>query len=212
MRIRTLIADDQGVILEGLRHLLEDAGCEVVGTAENGRELVRLAEALRPNLVVLGVSMPVLNGVEAARQIRRRDTKVRLLFLSIHSDAVYVRQAFGAGANGYLLTRSPVSEIAPAIREIMLGGYYITPLVTKETITQLLSGPGGGNFGSNLTPRQREVLQLVAEGKTAKEAAAILNVSVKTIEFHKTNIMRALGLRGIADLTRYAMAHKMVEA
>ena len=212
MKIRALLADDHGVVLEGLRHILENAGCDVVGTAEDGREIVRLAEALRPDLVVLDITMPVLNGVEAARQIRRGSSKIRLLFLSMHSDAVYVREAFRAGGNGYLLKRSAVSELAPAIREVMQGRYYVTPMVTKQTIAQLLAGPGGGNFGSDLTPRQREVLQLVAEGKTAKEAAAILSVSQKTIEFHKNGIMDALGLRSIAELTRYAMSHKIVDS
>jgi DNA-binding NarL/FixJ family response regulator len=211
MKIRALIADDHGVVLEGLRHILEDAGCDVVGAAEDGREAVRLAETLHPDLLVLDISMPGLNGIEAARQIRRADPHVRLLFLSMHSDAVYVREAFRAGGNGYLLKRSAVSELAPAIREVMQGRYYVTPLVTKQTIAHLLGGPGGGNFGRDLTPRQREVLQLVAEGKTAKEAAAILNLSVKTIEFHKNSIMDSLGLRTIAELTRYAMGHKMVD-
>jgi len=210
MKTRVLVADDHSVVLEGLRNIIEAAGCETVGTAEDGRELVRLVTELKPDLVVLDISMPVLNGVEAARQIRMFDSAVKLLFLSMHSDPVYVREAFRAGANGYLLKRTAVSELRNAITAIMEGRVYVSPQVTNKNVDELLAAPAAGSFGSDLTARQRQVLQLVAEGKTAKEIAATLNISTKTVEFHKTSIMDALGMRTIAQLTRYALDHKIV--
>ena len=210
MKTRILVADDHSVVLEGLRRILELAGCELVGTAEDGRMLVQLADTLKPDLIVLDISMPELNGIEAARQIRKQYPKMPLIFLSMHSDAVYVREAFRAGGSGYLLKKTAVSELAIAVREVIAGRHYLTPLVTKQTITELLASPGGSNFGSDLTRRQREVLQLVAEGKTAKEIANTLNISVKTVEFHKTSIMDSLGLRSIAELTRYAIEHGII--
>ncbi|MBV8818313.1 MAG: response regulator transcription factor [Acidobacteriaceae bacterium] len=133
-----------------------------------------------------------------------------MLFLSMHSDPVYVREAFRAGANGYLLKRTAVSELRNAITAIMEGRVYVSPQVTNKNVDELLAAPAAGSFGSDLTARQRQVLQLVAEGKTAKEIAATLNISTKTVEFHKTSIMDALGMRTIAQLTRYALDHKIV--
>lgn len=208
--MRALIADDHSIVLEGLRQILERAGCELLGAAEDGRELVRLSQTVKPDLIVLDISMPVLNGVEAARQIRKEDPHVRLVFLSMHSDAVYVREAFRAGGNAYLLKRTAVSELGNAVHEVMQGREYISPMVTTQTMAELLANGGAGTFGSELTKRQREVLQLIAEGKTAKETAALLKVSVKTIEFHKTCIMEALGLHTIAELTKYALDHKII--
>jgi DNA-binding NarL/FixJ family response regulator len=212
MKIRILVADDHSVVLEGVRHILDQDGYELAGTAEDGRELVRAAEEIKPDLIVLDISMPILNGIEAARQIKKQNPRIKMIFLSMHADAIYVREAFRAGANGYVLKRTAVSELGPAVREVMEGRSYITPMVTKETMAELLAAPGAGSFGSELTKRQREVLQLVAEGKTAKEIANSLNVSVKTVEFHKSSIMDALGVRTIAELTRYAIDNKIIES
>jgi len=206
------VADDHSVVLEGLRKILEQEGCELIGSVEDGRALVQLALELKPDLIVLDISMPVLNGIEAARQIRKDLPRVPLIFLSMHSDTVYVREAFRSGGTGYLLKTTAVSELGPAIREVMSGRHYLTPLVTKQTLAELMGTSGGRTFGSDLTRRQREVLQLVAEGKTAKEIANALNISIKTVEFHKSGIMDVLGIRTIAELTRYAMGQGIVGA
>ncbi len=210
MKPRVIIADDHSVVLEGLRHILEAAGCEVVALAEDGHAVVKAADEMRPHVVLLDITMPGLNGIEAARQIRKNDAHVKLIFLTMHADAVYVREAFRRGANAYLLKRTAVSELKRAITEVMAGRYYISPLVTQQTVTELLSAPDFGAFGKELTSRQREVLQLIAEGKTAKEIGVTLGISIKTVEFHKHAIMDSLGLRTIAELSRYAMEHKIV--
>jgi DNA-binding NarL/FixJ family response regulator len=210
MKTRVVIADDHSVVLEGLRHILEEAGCEVIGTADEGHAVVQSAYELKPHIVALDITMPGLNGVEAARQIRKNDPYVKLVFVTMHPDAVYVREAFRAGANAYLLKRTAVSELKKAIHEVMEGRYYITPLVSQQSMTELLTAPDFGAFGKELTPRQREVLQLVAEGKTAKEIGGMLSISIKTAEFHKRAVMDSLGLHTIAELTRYAMEHKIV--
>jgi DNA-binding NarL/FixJ family response regulator len=210
MKIRVIIADDHSVVLEGLRHILEETGCEVVGTADEGHAVVQLACELKPHIVTLDITMPGLNGVEAARQIRKNDPHVKLIFVTMHPDAVYVREAFRAGANAYLLKRTVVSEVKRAIGEVMEGRYYITPLVAQQSMTELFAAPDFGAFGKELTPRQREVLQLVAEGRTAKEIGSMLSISIKTVEFHKRAIMDSLGLHTIAELSRYAMEHKIV--
>ncbi len=210
MKIRVIIADDHSIVLEGLRHILEEAGCEVIGRAEDGHALVRCAEELKPQIVVLDITMPGLNGVEAARQIRKLDLHVKLIFVTMHPDAVYVREAFHAGANAYLLKTTAVSELKQAIADVMDGRYYISPLVAQQNMTDLLAAPDFRAFGKELTPRQREVLQLVAEGRTAKEVGSMLGISIKTVEFHKRAIMDSLGLHTIAEISRYAMEHKIV--
>ncbi|MDQ2840714.1 MAG: response regulator transcription factor [Acidobacteriota bacterium] len=210
MNTRIIIADDHALILEGLRRIVEDC-CELVTTATDGQMLVRVAAELKPELILLDISMPVLNGIEADRQILAADPKIRLIFLSMHADLDYVREAFRIGAAGYVLKRAAVSELNAAIREVMAGGHYLSPLITKETVSFLLKESTlPGLFGRELTQRQREVLQLVAEGKAAKEISATLGISTKTVEFHKTSIMDTLGLRTIAELTRYAISQGIV--
>ncbi len=208
---RILLADDHGLILEGLRSLLEN-DFEVIGVAINGRDLVAEAERLRPDAVLLDVSMPVLNGMEAARQIKSRDPHVKILFITQKSDREYVQAALRMGASGYILKQAAVSEVGPALREILAGRYYVTPVLRKAVPDAVYDPTRNPSelFGQTLTPRQREVLQLVAEGKSNKETAAILNVSVKTIDFHKAAIMQELGLRSTAELTRYAIEHGIV--
>lgn len=210
MKPRLLMADDHRLVLEGLKSLLESE-FELVGVVEDGRALLEASARTRPDVILLDMAMPLLNGLEAARLLRERHPDIKLIFVTMQADRTYVREAFRAGASGYVLKRSAVSELVTAIHEVLQGRYYVTPLVAST-----LPGPPldlrdnpGERFGG-LTGRQREVLQLLAEGKTVKEMATLLGVSPKTIEFHKANIMQELGLRTTAELTRYAVDHGLV--
>ena len=200
-----LMADDHSLILAGLRKLVE-ADCDVVGTVEDGRALVQAAQELRPDLILLDISMPLLNGLEAARQLRTLVPDSKIIFLTMHASPAYATEAFQAGASGYLLKHSAAEELSQAIKSVLQGRHYLTPLLTKEVMDSVLS-PSTGERGTAtaLTARQREVLQLVAEGKGTKEIATILRLSVKTVEFHKARLMQQLDLHTIADLTKYAI-------
>jgi DNA-binding NarL/FixJ family response regulator len=205
---RVLLADDHGLIVEGLRSLLSK-DFEIAGVAMNGRDLVADVERLKPDAVLLDVSMPVLNGMEAARQIKARNPQVKIVFVTQKADRAYVQSALRLGASGYIIKQAATGEIETALWEILSGRYYVTPSL-RTGIPEALYDPTRNPselFGHSLTPRQREVLQLVAEGKSNKEIAAILNVSVKTIDFHKAAIMEELGLHSTAELTRYALEH-----
>ncbi len=206
-RPRVLLADDHTMILAGLRSLLE-SDFDLVGTAEDGRALLDAAVQLKPDVIMMDISMPLLNGIEAARQLKKTVPQSRIIFLTMHADVGYVKEAFKAGASGYLIKRSAATELVTAINEVMKGRTYVTPLVTKDMMDSFLEPSSSPEkLQSRLTPRQREVLQLVAEGHSNKEIASILNVSAKTVEFHKYNLMQALGIRTTAELTQYAMRH-----
>lgn len=208
---RILLGDDHGLILEGLRHVLEK-DFEVVGVALNGRELVSEAEHLRPDAILLDVSMPILNGMEAGRQIKTRNSQVKLIFVTQRSDRDYVQAALRMGASGYILKQGAAAEVRSALKEVLAGRYYVSPALRKGIPDALYDPTKNPSelFGNALTPRQREVLQLVAEGKSNKEIAGILNVSVKTIDFHKAAIMETLGLHSTAELTRFALQRGIV--
>lgn len=209
-RARVLIADDHTILAEGLRGLLEPQ-FEVVGIAEDGRSLLAAAQELHPDVVVLDISMPLLNGIEAARQLRKHHPGVHIVFLTMHPDVALIKEAFRTGARAYVLKRAASSELVTAIREVLRGRAYLTPLVTKDTLDSLLAEAARPERSlAPLTARQREVLQLLAEGRSVKEIAAILNVATKTVEFHKYSIMDQLGLRTIAELTQYAIKHRIV--
>jgi len=211
-RPRVLLGDDHTIVLEGLRRIL-DPYCEIVGTAEDGRALVAAARELKPDVIVADISMPLLNGIEAARQIQKAGNSAKILILTMHPDATYATEAFRAGASGYVLKSSAASELVTAIQEVLKGRVYVTPLVAKDVLHTLLLAPTQPDTkGHDLTARQREVLQLVAEGKAAKEIAGILNVSPRTVEFHKYRIMEQLGLHTTAELTQYAIRHGIVSA
>jgi DNA-binding NarL/FixJ family response regulator len=210
---RVLMADDHSLILAGLRSLVE-ADCEVVGTVEDGRALVEAAQALRPDVILLDISMPLLNGLEAARQLRTLVPDSKLIFLTMHASPTYATEAFQIGASGYLLKRSAASELGLAIKSVLQGQQYLTPALTKDVLDSVLkpsTGERGEAVSTALTARQREVLQLVAEGHGTKEIATILNVSVKTVEFHKSRIMQQLDLHNIADLTKYAITQGITD-
>ena len=211
-RIRVMLGDDHRMFSEGLTRLLEPQ-FDVVGIFDNGRDLIAGIQSLRPDVVLLDISMPTLNGIEAARRIQKMPQPPPIIFLTMHDDATYVRAAFQAGASGYVLKKSAAIEVITAVREAMRGRKYISPLVDSEivkTVMKTMVHPE--RLKPELTSRQREILQLLAEGKSAKEISAILNISSRTVEFHKYRIMMATGVRTIAELTRYAVAHGIVSA
>lgn len=210
-RPRLLMADDHTLVLEGIRKLLENE-FELVGTVEDGRALLRAAIELRPDVILLDISMPLLNGIEACRQLVKSMPKVRVIFLTMHADVVYVEEAFRAGGMGYLLKRSAASELSSAINVVMRGGRYVTPMIDwKESTVSVRRKEANKNTSDRLSPRQREVLQLVAEGRANKEIAALLHVSEKTVDFHKSSIKRELMLDSTAELTQFAIRHRIIE-
>jgi DNA-binding NarL/FixJ family response regulator len=211
MKPRLLMADDHTLVLEGIRKLLEN-DFELVGAVEDGRALLHAAEQLRPDVILLDISMPLLNGIEACRQLAKSMPKIPVIFLTMHTDAAYVEEALRAGGAGYLLKRSAASELTSAINAVMHGKKYVTPLVDwKEPATSARRKDADKTASERLSPRQREVLQLVAEGRANKEIAALLNVSEKTVDFHKSCIKRELMLNSTAELTQFAIKHRIID-
>ena len=208
-RPRVLLADDHTLVVEGFRKLLEPE-FDVVGAVEDGRTLLDVAPRLQPDVILLDISMPLLNGIDAARQLKKIVPHAKFIFVTMHADAAYVTEAFRAGGSGYLLKRSAATELIVAVREVLQGRFYVTPLVAKELVEPLTAMSRRKGASPTLTLRQREVLQLIAEGRSNKEAAAILRVSVKAVEFHKSAIARRLGIRTTAELTKYAIEHGLV--
>ena len=207
---RVLLADDHKIVLEGLRSLLQSE-FEIVGEVEDGRTLVSEAERLRPDLVVADISMPNLNGIDAARRIKKIDKRIRIVFLTMHADVTYAAGAFEAGASGFVLKHSAPQELVLAMREAMKGQTYVTPMIAGDLIGAFQSGaPLKGELKAALSPRQREVLQLIAEGKSIKEIAAILRISTRTAEFHKYRIMEQLNIKTSAELVQYAVKHGII--
>jgi DNA-binding NarL/FixJ family response regulator len=210
VRPRLLLADDHTLLLEGIRLMLEPE-FELAGTVEDGQALLAAAQTLKPDVILLDISMPVLNGIDAARRLRKSVPSAKLIFLTMHADADYVTAAFRAGASGYLLKRAAASELLTAIREVLKGRRYVSPLVAPNALELLIvATKPESRLSDDLTPRRRQVLQLVAEGRSRKEIAELLNISVKTVEFHKAVLMRELNLRTSADFTLYAIEHGMV--
>jgi DNA-binding NarL/FixJ family response regulator len=205
---RILLADDHTLLLGALEKLLSE-DCDVVGQASDGRALVAAAEELKPDVIVLDISMPILNGVEAARQIKQKLRNVKLVFLTMNEDADLAAEAFRAGASAYLLKRSAASELPLAIREVMQGRSYVTPLMTEGLVESLLQ-PEHRTPAHELTPRQREVLQLLAEGRSMKEVASVLNLTPRTVAFHKYRMMDELKVKSTAELVQYAVKHHIV--
>lgn len=216
MRPRILIADDHLLVAEGIQKLLE-SDAEVAGIFADGRALVRAITETQPDLIIVDISLPLLNGLDAARQIKQLDPKIKMLMLTMHADQAFVVEAFRVGVAGYVLKQSLSNELQHAVREVLKGNTYISPSVAQGLVehmnrpAQIQDGEAGGKgFDHALSPRQREVLQLVAEGRSTKEIAAILNVSTKTVEFHRTRIMKELGLKTRPELTKYAIANGII--
>ncbi len=206
---RILLADDHTFVLEGYRRILEEH-YELVGTTGDGRALLAAAKTAQPDIVVLDISMPLLNGIDAAAQLKKICPTVKIIIVTMHADTEYVRSAFEAGASAYVLKGSAVDELELAIRAVLGGHSYITPLITKELVDVYLSTTSEKPKG--LTLRQREVLQFLAEGRTAKEIANLLHITSRTVEFHKGQILDTLKLKTTADLIKYALTHGIVNA
>jgi DNA-binding NarL/FixJ family response regulator len=202
---RVLLADDHTIVAEGLRSLLEDE-FEFVGAVSDGRALLEAARNLSPDVIVADISMPLLNGLDAARQLKRDGVTAKIVFLTMHAEAQLAAEAFRAGASGYLLKSSAGEELITAIHEVIKGRAYVTPLITRDVLSFLMdTGRQPEQPADKLTPRQREVLQLIAEGRTMKEVASILNISARTVESHKYEMMEALGIQTNAELVQYAI-------
>lgn len=206
--IRVLLAEDHELVRQGLRVMLENAGdYAVVGEATDGREAVRLAQSCAPDLAIMDVGMPNLNGIEAARQIRAVSPGTRVLMLSMHSDVQYVREALRAGARGYVLKGAAFKELLAAIEQVLAGRVYLSAALPKAALDNLLrpSHQAPPSTLECLTARERQVLQLIAEGNSGPEIAKSLEVSARTVESHRERIMAKLDLHSIADLTRFAI-------
>jgi two-component system, NarL family, response regulator NreC len=210
MPLEILLADDHQVVRQGLRALLEREGFAVVAEAADGHDAVQRASELRPSVAILDLTMPMLNGLDAAKQIARLSPSTRTVLLTVQAGEEYILGALQAGVRGYVLKTQAASDLVLAIREVVGGGLYLSPRISGTVVeayrhkSELPPDP--------LTPRQRQVLQLVAEGKTTKEIAAVLGVSIKTAESHRNRIMRKLGIHETANLVRYAIRRGLIEA
>jgi len=208
-RKRVLLADDHTLLLDAFAKLIEPE-CDVVGKVADGRALMAAAEKLKPDVVVLDIAMPLLNGLDAGRQLKKALPNVKLIFLTMNQDPAIATEAFRAGASGYLLKTSAGSELIKAIEEVTSGRFYVTPLITQDLVEELMLGPNERNRPADLTPRQREVLQLLAEGHSMKEAARILKVAPRTIAYHKYRMMEQFRLKSNAELIQFAIRHVVV--
>jgi len=206
---RVLLADDHRLLLEAFHKLLEPA-VTVVGAVADGHALLEAASRLKPDIIVLDIGMPLLNGFEAGRQIKQKMPQVKLIFLTVNEDPDFVTEAFQAGASAYLLKKSIGAELFQAIQQVMNGQTYITPLLENQMVESFVQGPKRKKTSERLTPRQREVLQLLGEGHSMKQAAAILNVTQRTIAFHKYRMMEELRLKTNADLIQLALKENLV--
>ena len=212
--ITVLLAEDHQIVREGLRALLKlEPDIQVVAEADNGRDAVKLTASLNPDVVVMDIAMPLLNGLEAARQILSAAPTTRLLILSAHSDDAYVERVMELGAAGYLVKQTAAHILPTAIREIHRGKLFFSPTITKRLPNHQTKPTAAGKKNpANLTTREMEVLQLVAEGKANKESADVLHISIKTIEKHRQKVMEKLNIHDTASLTRYAIAHGIIES
>ncbi|MGA0266343.1 MAG: response regulator [Lysobacterales bacterium] len=206
---RIFLADDHTLLLEAFTNLLEPK-YEVVGTATDGREMLKQVKQLKPDVVVLDINMPNLNGFDAGEKLKKTLPDIKLLFLTVNEDPELVTEAFRIGANGYLLKNSASSELFQAIDAVMGGSNYVTPSIAKDMISSFIKNPTGSKVHGNLTLRQREVLQLLAEGKTMKEIASILSITPRTVAFHKYQMMEELDIKTNSELIQYAIKHGFV--
>ncbi|HEB89077.1 MAG TPA: response regulator transcription factor [Deltaproteobacteria bacterium] len=211
--ISIVVADDHGIVREGLRRLLEaEPDFEVRGEAADGREVLEQVEALKPDVVVLDITMPRLGGLETLERIRTEHAETRVVLLSVHGDPPFIKGAIALGADGYVLKNGRAAEIVTAIREVMKGGSYFSPAVAREIVEQLRAPQSDPDDPfSLLSSREREVLHRIADGLSAKEIAVDLSISTKTVEAHRTSLMRKLGVRKATELVRYALRHGLID-
>jgi RNA polymerase sigma factor (sigma-70 family) len=213
-KVRTLIADDHGIVRQGLKFVLQqEPDIEVVGEAEDGRESVQLAEKLTPDVVVMDIGMPQLNGIEATAQILRRSPASRVIILSMHEDEIYLLRALTAGVKAYLVKGSAFGDLPAAVRAVMSGKCFFSPSIAKmlaEEYTRQIQQKHLEDSYDLLTEREKEILQLLAEGKSNKEVATILNVSPYTVETHRNHFMQKLNLHNTAEIVLYAVRKKLI--
>jgi DNA-binding NarL/FixJ family response regulator len=208
---RLLLADDHAIVVEGLRRVLDQPDLEIAAVVADGRALVRAAEEIQPDIIIADITMPLLNGIDAVRQIRETNAGVKIIFLTMHPDVAFATEALAAGGSGYVLKSSAGDELLTAIQEVEKGRRYVTKSIAEAVELGLSARSNTWRSPlDQLTSRQREVLQLLAEGFPTKEIAAKLHVSPRTVEFHKYRIMDELGLRTTAELSRYAARHGIV--
>jgi len=210
-RPRVLLADDHRMVAEGLKGLLS-ADFDLVSVVEDGRALIEAAKQFHPDVIVADITMPHLNGLDALTLLKRDNPRVKVVFLTMHQEAAYARRALEAGAAGFVLKHSAPAELLTAIRAALEGKTYLTPVLAGEVIHSLQKGKEAtGDPAAGLTPRQREILQLLAEGRSAKEMAATLGISSRTVEFHKYQMMESLGIHNSAELIHFAIKRRIVE-
>jgi DNA-binding NarL/FixJ family response regulator len=211
--VRILLAEDHTLVRAGIRALLESLeGAEVVAEASDGREALRLAQVHHPDILLMDITMKGLNGLEATARLAKERSTTRVIMLSMHSDQLYVRQALQAGAAGYLLKGADVAELELALKAVMRGDTYLSPSVSKDLVGDLLTGTPAAHPLEELTPRQREILQLVAEGLTTKEIASRLDLSIKTVETHRAQLMERLDIHDVAGLVKFAIRAGLTQA
>jgi DNA-binding NarL/FixJ family response regulator len=205
-RPRVLLADDHRMMAEGLKALLPDE-FELVGIVADGRAMIEAAERLRPDVIVADVAMPNLNGFEALTRLKKSHPNIKVVFLTMHQNAAYARRALDAGASGFVVKHSASEELVVAVHAALKGKTFITPSLTKQVVEEAKTGARGERDARSLTSRQREILQLLAEGRSAKEIASELAISSRTVEFHKYQMMEMNGLRSSAELIHFAIKH-----
>lgn len=208
-KVRILLADDHTLVAEAVKRLLEPE-FQVVGVVADGRSLVREALALKPDVAVVDLNMPMLNGIDASKQLKASQPTMKIIVLTMNEDAEIASETMRTWASGYLLKKSAGSELVKAVQEVVRGGKYVTPALQAALAELSVREPRASEAGRVLTPRQREVLQLLAEGHTMKEAAAILHVATRTVAFHKYRIMQDFGLANNSDLLRFAIKQRVV--
>jgi|SRR5215472_7040206 len=208
-RIRILLADDHTLVCEGFRKLLEPE-FEVIGSVGDGRALLKATEEFKPDLVLVDVGMPLLNGLDAARQLKKSIPRLKIIFLTMNPDSDVAGEALRVGASGYLLKNSHGDELLKAVRDVVKGMSYVTPQIRRAMEERFIEDPKSASRLRHLTPRHREVLQMLAEGRSPKEIASILDISVRTVRFHKYEIMKELGIASNAELVQYAIKHSLI--